>query len=198
MTCKCVRKRTPLLILFITSLFLFRPATGSSLSFAGQHDTKEEYLLKSIFLERFCRFIEWPSEAGLENKSDSFVIGVIGETPFNTILTDVYAKQSIKAKRVELRRIRSVNDIEGCHLLFIAEKNPAILKTIIAYVAKYPILTVSDSPGYGTYGVHINMYVEDEQIRFEINNNTLKKTGLTVSSLLLKVAKLVATDGEEN
>ncbi len=195
---ECIMRRISLLIFFICSFFLFSSVTGSSPSFASQNDTREEYVLKAIFIERFCRFIEWPAEAGVKNSASPFVVGVIGDTQFSAILAEIYAEQSIKEKRVELRHIRSEGEIEGCDLLFIAESNIAVLKTIIAHVAQFPILTVSASPGYGTYGVHINMYVEDEQIRFEINNNAFKKNGLTVSSLLLKVAKLVETVGEES
>ena len=39
-----------------------------------------EYLVKASFIEKFARFTEWaPNSIG-----DSFVIGVLGDSPFST------------------------------------------------------------------------------------------------------------------
>jgi len=179
----------------ITGLLL---SANITLSYA-QHGMDKEYLLKSVFLERFCRFIQWPDDNdGTGNINNSFVIGVIGDSPFNSILDKVYAKQTIKEKHVEIRYLETTEEIAGCHLLFIAKTNNKNLKKIIINTMKHPVLTVSDNTGYGHYGVHINMYLKDNQIQFEINNNALQKSNFTVSSLLLKVAKLVETSTGEN
>ena len=190
-------RRISIITGFIISFLLFHAGMGSSPSFADQPIDQNEYILKSVFLERFCRFIEWPSEAGLGTGNAPFIIGVIGDSALNSILADVYARQSIKEKRVRIRHLTSVDEIHTCHLLFIAETDHEILKAIINNASNFPVLTVADSSGYGSYGVHINMFVEHEQIRFEINSGAFKKSGLSVSSLLLKVAKLVQTVEEE-
>ena len=43
-------------------------------------------------------------------------------------------------------------------------------------------------------GVHINMYDDDNYIRFEINQEAVEKSKLKVSSLLLASAKIVKSD----
>ena len=43
-------------------------------------------------------------------------------------------------------------------------------------------------------GSHINMYVDGNYIRYEINQKAIEKSGLKVSSLLLTSARIVETD----
>ena len=186
-----MRQLTIAILIFF--IILVPVHTGYSIA---QSNRGSEYLLKSVFLERFCRFIEWPREAGID-QNDTFVIGVIGETSFNAILEKVYASQPIQNKRVEIRYYKTVSEIGGSQLLFIAKTDRGTLRRIIDRSMTLPLLTVSDTSGYASYGVHINMFVENEQIRFEINNQALKKSGFSVSSLLLNVAKIVETSGEE-
>jgi hypothetical protein len=45
----------------------------------AQTQKYSEYEVKAAFLEKFTRFIEWPSEVHIEDVSRPFVIGVIGE-----------------------------------------------------------------------------------------------------------------------
>ncbi len=80
-----------------------------------------EYTIKAAFLERFTRFIEWPEEPAVSDTTESFVLGVIGENPFGSILEQLYATQKIKNKAVEIHSISNLDEISGCHLLFISK-----------------------------------------------------------------------------
>jgi hypothetical protein len=176
------------IILNFVLLFAFIPLGA----FSQETGVKsKEYLLKAIFLERFTRFVEWPLEAGLDRTETPFVIGVIIRNPFESILESVYADQPIKGKPVEIRYLETVEAIHGCHMLFIAETDADLLKKVIAAIRDFPVLTISDSTGYGRRGVHINMYMEKKQVRFEINHKAARQSGLTISYLLLKTAKLI-------
>ena len=55
-------------------------------------------------------------------------------------------------------------------------------------------LTISDNGGYGKEGVIINLLLIKDYIRYEINRETLKKSGLKMSSLLLDSAIIVKAD----
>jgi hypothetical protein len=183
------------LISIIMALLVFQP--GSPPSFA-QQEVDEEYVLKAVFFERFSRFIEWPAEAGLDSPKVPFLIGVIGDHPFNTLLDELYATQSIKNKQVEIRYLTSSDEIEGCHILFIAKTDKKSLDKIVHQSKYFPVLTVADSMEYGRHGVHINMYMADEQIHFEINNKAASQSGIKISHLLLKVARPVqSSQGEQ-
>lgn len=144
---------------------------------------------KPVFIERFIRFIEWPN--GIKN--DVFKIAVVGDNPFDTSLDELFAELKIKDKPVE---IIYTNDIKRCvdvNIVFISNSETEIMQEILAITNKYPILTIGDSKGFCDKGVHINMYIENDKIRYEINQDAIQKSGLKVSSLLLSSAKIVKT-----
>lgn len=162
----------------------------------AQQSKQNEYLLKSVFMERFTRFVQWP-EPFIE-KDQHFIIGVIGPNPFDDILQTVFSRQPIKGKPVDIRLLNKLSDIPGCHMLFIGKTSHQSLSDIVNYSRNFPVLTVSDNKGYAGRGVHINMYVENEQIRFEINNESASDSNLNISYLLLKLARIVKTMGEKS
>ena len=91
-----------------------------------------------------------------------------------------------------LRRLRSQLD---CHLVFIAGETAIALEEILDATRERPILTVSDRHGYGERGVLINLFVQDDRVRFEINRQTALSSGLEIRAKLYRAARLVG-EGE--
>ncbi|MDP8206156.1 MAG: YfiR family protein [Candidatus Electryonea clarkiae] len=152
---------------------------------------KNEQLVKAIFLEKFTQFIDWPSESTIEDSSSPFILGVIGKNPFGTNLEDIYSSQKIKNRKVEIRYLSNIEEIEACHLLFIGKAKKDIISQIISYTRDKSILTVSDSKGNAKRGVCINFYQDGEKIRFEINQTAVQISGFKMSYKLLKLARIV-------
>jgi hypothetical protein len=151
----------------------------------------EEYELKAVYLERITRFFEWPDEIGGFGGNDSFVIGVLGENPFGTILRDLYAERTIKSKNVKVRYLSQLKEIEGCDLLFISQSMSEELPQVLEITAKKPILTVGDTKGFAERGVLVNFFIEKNKLRFEMNEQALHEADIMIDSLLLKVSKIV-------
>ncbi len=149
-----------------------------------------EYEYKAAFVERFTRFVDWP------NKSDGdiFKIVVFGENPFDNTLNELFDKTKIKSKYVKIIYTYKLEDLAIADLVFISDSEKKQVKDIIAITNKYSILTIGDSKGFCSKGVHINMYVEGNYIRYEINQKEIEKSQLRISSLLLNSAKIITTD----
>lgn len=152
---------------------------------------RDEYMIKAVYLERFTRFVEWPKESGIVDTSKPFIITIISRNPFGSILEQIYSKQKIKNREVKIRNISNTNEIKGCHLLFIPSSNRKKLSEILAFTAKKPILTVSDTQSFAEKGVLINLFLAENKIRFEINETAVRESGLYMSYHLLKYAKVV-------
>ncbi len=150
-----------------------------------------EYEAKAEFLERFTRFIEWPAEALPEDPAAPFVLGVLGRDPFGRYLDQMAASRRIKGRPVQVRRWDSLDEVRGCHLLFIASSEKRDLARIVARLGARPVLTVADTPGFADSGVLINLVSEDERIGFEINEAAVRRSGLSFSSKLLRMARRV-------
>ena len=153
-----------------------------------------EALIKAGFIEKFTHFVQWPDEAVSNDSSGSFVISVIGENTFGSTLEELFSKVEINNKQVEVEFISSAENIGQSMILFVSGSERRNLNEILNYTSGKPILTISDSEGFGEKGVLINMFTEGDYIRYEVNQRALNKSGLKVSSLLLNYAVIIKSD----
>nr|WP_319492256.1 YfiR family protein [uncultured Desulfobacter sp.] len=160
----------------------------------AQEDRRHEYLLKSAFIERFTRFVQWPPSFDDSDEDPAFVIGALCEPEFCRVLKVAFDGHRIKNRPVTFRRIKTAGDIDGCHLVYIGKTDDSTFDGLLEKVKSKPVLAVSDTRGYAEKGVHINMFVQQEQIRFEINHKSAVASGLKISHLLLQLARIVETD----
>ena len=170
--------------LVIAIFHLFLPSGTSA-------QTTDAYTVKAVFLERFTRFVEWPPEAAIDAKLQPFIIAVIGKNPFGTRLDTIYSTRKILDKKVKIIYISNVNEIEGCHLLFVSKSKKNDFHKIISFTRNKPILTIGDTTGFAKKGCLMNFYTLDNLIRFKVNEKAVRESGLSMSYLLLKAARIV-------
>jgi len=152
---------------------------------------QREYAIKvkrAVFFQKFSKYIEWPESSGVSDTSTSFIIAVIGESPFGSILEKAYAKQKIKNKKVEILYFSTSDEIADCHILFISNSTEKVLPEILSRTRNKPILTVSDTEGFAQKKVLINFY---DEVKFEINEKAVHESGLAMSYRLLNRARIV-------
>ena len=145
-----------------------------------------EYQVKAAYLYNFAKFVEWPPE--VMSSDSSFNICVLGRDPFDSTFQTTIAGESIKGKNVLVKRIPRAQDASGCQILFISSSEEARLKDILDVLDKMSVLTVSDMPQFTRRGGMIQFVTEANRVRFEVNLTSAERTGLTLSSQLLKVA----------
>ena len=151
----------------------------------------DAYIVKAVFLEPFTRFVEWQPEAAINDKLQPFIIAVIGKNPFGTKLDTIYSTRKIRDKKVKIIYISNVNEIKGCHLLFVSKSEKNELHKVISLTRDKPILTIGDAKGFAKNGGLMNFYTHDNLVRFEVNEKAVRESGLSMSYLLLKAAKIV-------
>lgn len=166
-------------------LFIFLSLSFQSFSQANV------YVLKAVYLEKFSRFVTWPDESLMNSLNEPFIISVIGKTPLVENLEQIYSVQKINNKRVEIRRISNLYEIEKSHILVIAESEKKNLQNILSLTKNIPVLTVGETLGFADKGVLINFYEENNKLRFEINETAVLQSPLQMSFYLLNSAKIV-------
>lgn len=149
------------------------------------------YVLKAVYLEKFSRFVTWPEESAMNDTDEPFVISVIGKTPLTNNMEQIYSIQKINNKKVVIKRISHLYEIENSHILVIAESERKNLQNIITLTKNLPILTIAESAGFAEKGVLINFYEENNKLRFEINETAVLQSPLKMSFYLLNSAKIV-------
>lgn len=162
---------------------------------ASQVYSAEE--VKAAYLANFIRFTKWP-ESAFESAASPYVIGVIGNRELEDELVALSDRQSIHERRLRIVRVRSTRELASCHLVFFESAIPTsdapelTLKECLSAVRERPVLTVSNSPEFIAGGGIINLYRERDNLRFEIAPAHAKSSGLTLSSRLLALARIVA------
>lgn len=153
-----------------------------------------EYQIKAEFIERFTRFVEWPAAAA-QPSSTPFVVGVIGRDPFGAYLDAIARERTIKGRPVRIQRLKRIEDLGTCQIVFISASEAARVDKIVAKARTLQVLTIGDSPGYLSAGVMINLYTAENKVRFEINEQELSRSGFQASAQLLKLARASAARG---
>ncbi len=155
-----------------------------------------EYDVKAVALSRIAQYIEWPEQADQGDDSGTFVISVLGQNPFGSALEDAYLsrEQKIKNRRVEIRYLEDIDDIDGCHILFISCSEKDRLDDILSHTEGQPLLTIGDTEGFGESGVHINFYLAKGKIRFELNEMSAEVAGFHVDFRLRNIARIVGRE----
>jgi YfiR/HmsC-like len=145
-----------------------------------------EYQVKAAFLYNFGKFVEWPTN-GFASTNAPLLIGVYGENPFGNDLATVVEGRTIDGHPVAARTV-SQNELKSCQILFIAQSEQKNIKKILGELDGAGVLTVTENMGSPESGVMINFILQDDRIRFEINNTAAEKVGLKLSSKLLMLA----------
>ncbi len=155
----------------------------------SQSKQEIEYRFKAVYLYNFLKFTEWPDSV-FESPSSPIIIGIAGEDPFGLILDETVQSENINGRPITVKRFRLGDDITACHLLFVSAKakEPS---DILRRVADLPILTVVDLDKAETSGGEINFYFDNNKIRFEVDMQALQRSGVKLSSKLLRLAKIV-------
>lgn len=149
-----------------------------------------ENIIKAANIERITRFIEWPDNDRLFIH-DSFVIGVFDEDDFYNTLTEIFKEKHIKDHKVTIIRIKNPEEINLCNLCYLSEKAEPIISEFIKAAQHFGVLLFSGTTNFGKSGVHINFYIEDEKLKFEINKKTIDTAGFDVSYLLMSNARII-------
>jgi hypothetical protein len=150
-----------------------------------------EYAIKAAYLYQFGYYIQWPA-GSFADKTSPFVIGVLGENPIGGSLDEIAREKKIDGRPIVIKRFASPAAYSPCHILFVADSYDAakILPTI-RKSQKFPVLLVGEKPGFAQQGGTINLYIEQNKVRFEVNMEVAKQEQLKISSKLLSLAKIV-------
>jgi hypothetical protein len=155
----------------------------------AQRPSFDEREVKAVFLFNFVQFVDWPSQA-FASPDSPVVIGVLGNDPFGSLLDEVVRGEVVKGRQLTVERLRRVDDIKACHVLFISPSEAGRYEHILTALRSQPTLTVGETEGFTTLGM-IRFLTEQNRVRLEVNVAAAKAAGLTISSSLLRAARIV-------
>ena len=145
--------------------------------------------IKAAFLYNFAKYVSLPRAALAPG--DPFRICVIADPDFVKRLDAIVAGESIDGHKVAREIPDGPAHIRRCQVLFVSARDFDRVRGVIAAAQGAPVLTVSDAPEFLARGGAIEFVREEDRIRFDVNLPEAQKSGLSISSRLLRVARRV-------
>jgi len=150
----------------------------------------QEVQVKAAYMFHFVQFSGWPPEA-FTSPDEPFVVGVLGDDPFGQHLDEAVAGEELNGHPMIVRRFQRVEDIDRCHLLYIAGNETRRLGQIMPALVGRPILTVGETEGFWRAAGMIRFVTVQNRVRFHINHTAAKHAQLSLSAKLLRAAEHV-------
>jgi hypothetical protein len=170
-----------LLLLFLS--VLGKPALA-------QDTPVSEADLKAAVLYNFTKYVEWPADA-FASPEAPLVVGVYGDEAFTKTLRTLLTDKTAHKRGFTVKRLTTNAEAKSCHILFFQANETRRMGQLYDATFKHlPILTIGESDEFMEQGGMVNLFFEDKQVRFEVNPPTAENAKLTVSSRLLRLAKI--------
>jgi len=150
-----------------------------------------EHSIKAAFLYNFGRYVAWPPEA-FRDARDPFVIGVLGPSPVTPDLRRIAETKKIQDRPIRIRQLADEEEVRGCHILFVPAALEREIRTqAIRQCSKQPVLLAGEDLEFLKEGGMIDLVVEQNKVLVYIALKAAQREGLTISSKLLQVARIV-------
>lgn len=154
--------------------------------FAFTQKQEKEGNVKAAFIYNFTRYVDWEKNSS----DDPFIIGILGSSYVHNPLIEIAKSKLVGTKRIIIKSFDSPDQIQFCHILFIPDKCPHSIRSILDNTGK-GTLTISETPGYAKQGTAFNFVIQNDKVKFEANLKAIYLAGLKASSQLLKLAIIV-------
>ncbi len=135
----------------------------------------------------FAQFVEWP-ETKLKPSQSPFVIGIFGEDPIGTILDETLKGETFQNRTVQVRHLSVLNDVKACEILFVSQSQKKRIPEVLDAIRGNSTLTIGDTDDFILLGGMVAFKKEGNKVRFQINPEAATKSGLKISSKLLRLA----------
>jgi YfiR/HmsC-like len=142
-----------------------------------------EASLKAAYTLNFAKFTEWPGDGGAE----ALQVCVVGRSLVGDAL-EAAARAQAPERRLRVVYVRLPGEVSGCNLMYVSDLDMSRARRLLAALAEYPILTVSDIEGFARQGGMIELVLVQRRLRFFIDLDAVRAAGLRLEPKLLRLA----------
>jgi hypothetical protein len=136
-----------------------------------------EHQVKAAFMLHFARLVTWPGWPEPDDPNRAFEIAVVGHDPFGARLEATIGTSLVQGRPIRIRL--GAGELEQARRILDAVKGR-------------PVLTVGEADGFARAGGVVGFRVAPEgRVAFDVNVAQAERSGLKLSSQLLRVARVV-------
>lgn len=172
--------------------------SATVLSFPASAEEKvfDEDTLKALYSYKFALFTDWP-EVKFNSGNSTFEFCVIGRNPFGQPAMEAIQNKPVKDKTLQIEvyenGVLSDESLQSCHVVYVSSSEAQRFPALLNALQPYPILTISDIPGFSAYGGMVTFIKTGDHVQFQLNPDAFKQAELSISSKIIELATLVKT-----
>ena len=172
--------RLQFVILLCIALVVPPPASADP-----SEDGEDE--LKSATVLSFLRYSTWPDLPGTK---EPLTVGVLGRASFGRVLAAGLSGKTVNGRSVRLVHLASGDDPHCCQLIYFATSRKEEIYPWLQVAGTLPVLTLGETDKFLSYGGAVNLLLVDGHMGFEVNLQALKRSGVDISSRLLRLGQI--------
>jgi uncharacterized protein DUF4154 len=143
----------------------------------------------------FAKLVSWPGWPRPAEQDQAFEIAVVGRDPFGEQLEATIGTSLVQGRPIRIRRALTVEELDRMpQILFLGNSDLEQARRALKAVKGLPVLTVGEAKDFANAGGVVGFRVTAEgRVAFDVNVQQAERSGLKVSSQLLRVARVVET-----
>lgn len=139
---------------------------------------------QTMFIYNFSRMIQWPAGS----TAGEFVIGVVGDNEIYNSLVAFVANKKVGSQPITVKRFDDPQSVSRCHILFVGDSKISKINEIVGKLQGSNSLIITERKGMINSGSAIDLFMDQDKLKFVMNSENAEKYNLTVSKSLVDMA----------
>lgn len=163
-----------------------------SMALIGSGHDVGERPLKAEMIVRMLRLVTWSSPAPAA-AALPLTLTVVGDPALADALREASAGQRIDGRTLAVSRVAGPALLPDppSAVVVLAATHRTSAQALARVLEHKSVLTIGEGEGMGQAGLVIGVYVDGDRIRFDANTGAASRAGLSLSSHLLRLARIV-------
>jgi hypothetical protein len=149
---------------------------------------------KAVLIIKIAKFVRWP-QAAFATPHGALQLCIVGAAEGDDTLDSLSGKK-LQDRIIAVDHLSAADQPSGCQIIFISRSERDRLAQVLSFVAKSPMLTVSDMAGFVARGGMIGLITVNGRTGFEINRAASSRAGLTIGAQLMQIAAAGSQSGK--
>lgn len=147
--------------------------------------------VKAAFVFNFIKLVSWP-EARLPAGGGPVQVCVIKGDEMEAALRLALAGKLAGTHPIQVTALSGDENLTGCHVLYLGSRSSPRNAALMAKVSGKGVLLVDEGPRFTWPDGMIRLFQEQNRMRFELNLESLERSGLKVDPRLIRLARIAS------
>jgi hypothetical protein len=157
----------------------------------AEESVQHEQQVKATYILNFTRYASWPDNPDV---SVPLILCLAGQNAAH--IARQLQQRAGGARPLKLLLLSKIEDADQCNALYVGDGDYPRQAALLARLRDHAVLTIGDSSTFLADGGMIHVMQADGGIRFEINLEATRRSGMTLNPRLLGLAERVLGAGK--